>query len=108
LKNALNKGQLPTDVETAEIIPTDFNVYQNYPNPFNPTTTISYDLPKAGNVIVKVYNLLGKEVATLYNGFQQAGNHKVKFDASSLSSGVYIYSVQFGSNTISKKMILMK
>ncbi|MCX7798274.1 MAG: T9SS type A sorting domain-containing protein [Melioribacter sp.] len=108
LKDALNKGVLPTNVESKEVIPTEFNVYQNYPNPFNPTTTIAYDLPKSGNVVIKVYNLLGKEVATLFNGFQYAGNHKVTFDATNLSSGVYVYSVQFDNATISKKMILMK
>ncbi len=66
LKNALNSGQLPTDVKS-EALPKDFYVYQNYPNPFNPTTTISFELPKPGNVVVKIYNVIGQEIKTLLN-----------------------------------------
>lgn len=107
LKDALNKGQLPTDVKS-DVVPTNFYVYQNYPNPFNPSTTISFELPQSGNVVVKIYNVMGQEVKTLLNGFRTAGYNVVNFDASDLSSGVYIYNVNFNGQSISKKMVLMK
>jgi hypothetical protein len=81
---------------------------QNYPNPFNPSTVISYSIAKAGNVTLKVYNMLGQEVATLVNGYQAANSYKVNFNASGLSSGVYMYKLSTGSNEIIKKMVLMK
>ena len=85
---------------------------QNYPNPFNPSTNISYELPYAANVTLKVYDIAGREVANLLSGYQNTGNHTVSFDASGLSSGVYFYklSVQNGLNSTTKvnKMILTK
>jgi len=85
---------------------------QNYPNPFNPSTNISYELPYAANVTLKVYDIAGREVANLFSGYQNTGNHTVNFDASGLSSGVYFYklSVQNGLNSTTKvnKMILTK
>ncbi len=85
---------------------------QNYPNPFNPSTVINYELPFSANVSVKVYDIAGKEVASLFNGFQTEGNHTVQFNASNLSSGVYFYrlNVVNGSTSITKvnKMILTK
>ncbi len=66
----------------------------NYPNPFNPTTTISYSMPQAGHIILKVYDVLGREVAELANGFQEKGKHIVTFNASSLASGFYIYTIK--------------
>lgn len=92
------------------IIPTDFQLAQNYPNPFNPSTVISYQLPAAGHVSLKVYDVLGNEVATLVNEFQQAGNYNSTFNTNSakLSSGVYFYKLQSGSFVQTKKMILMK
>jgi photosystem II stability/assembly factor-like uncharacterized protein len=85
---------------------------QNYPNPFNPSTVISYELPFSANVSVKVYDIAGKEVASLFNGYQTKGNHTVQFNASNLSSGVYFYrlNVVNGSSSITKvnKMILTK
>lgn len=89
-------------------IPQAFQLQQNYPNPFNPSTVISYSIAKAGNVTLKVYNMLGQEVATLVNGFQAANSYSVNFDASGLSSGVYLYELQTGSNSTIKKMTLMK
>jgi len=88
--------------------PTKFELSQNYPNPFNPTTVISYALPYAANVSLKVYNTLGQQVAVLENAFKQAGVYKVNFDASKLSSGVYIYTLRAGAFTASKKMILIR
>lgn len=108
LKQALDSGQIPTGVETTEPLPTSFEVKQNYPNPFNPKTTITFSIPKAGNVVVKVFNILGQEVATIFNGNLPAQTHRLDFDASNLTSGVYIYSVQYDGLTISKKMVLMK
>lgn len=90
------------------IIPDKFELFQNYPNPFNPSTTISYRCPVTGNVTLKVYDILGKEVAILVNEEKQAGSYTVKFDGSKLPSGVYIYKIQAGDFVSSKKMILLK
>lgn len=89
-------------------IPVDYTLKQNYPNPFNPTTNIEYSIPKAGYVSLKVFNLLGQEVATIFEGNQNAGNYVATFDASKLSSGVYMYRLESGNVSITKKFILMK
>jgi hypothetical protein len=89
-------------------IAKDFNLDQNYPNPFNPSTTISYNLNTAAKVNLTVYNVLGKEIATLVNEFQSQGDQKVVFDGENLTSGVYFYKLTVGSNVETKKMILMK
>jgi len=89
-------------------LPSDYNLEQNYPNPFNPTTTIRYSIPKEGLVTLKVYNLIGEEVATLVNEINQPGNYDVTFDAAKLSSGVYFYRLQAGSFIEIKKFLLMK
>ncbi len=88
--------------------PTEFNLAQNYPNPFNPATTIQYSIPKASNVEVKVYDVLGNEVATLVDEYKESGRYEVNFDASKLSSGIYFYKLQAGSFVETKKMILLK
>jgi len=67
-----------------------YNLFQNYPNPFNPTTTISYSLPDNMNISLKVYNILGSETTTLYEGYQRAGIHKIQFNANNLNSGIYL------------------
>ncbi len=89
-------------------IPTAYKLEQNYPNPFNPTTNITFALPIAGNVELKVYDILGKEVASIVSGNLNAGTHIVPFDASALASGIYIYKINTGSFTDSKKMVLIK
>ena len=89
-------------------VPSDYALSQNYPNPFNPSTKIAFSLPKAGNVSLVVYDILGREVATLVNTFVNAGTHVVPFDASALSSGVYLYKITSGSFIDSKKMVLIK
>ncbi len=89
-------------------IPKAYGLMQNFPNPFNPTTTIYYSIPKSGLVVLKVYNILGKEVATLVNRDQSAGNYSIQFDASKLESGIYFYRIQSGSFVAAKKLILMK
>jgi subtilisin family serine protease len=91
-----------------DLIPTEFNLAQNYPNPFNPTTTINFSLPSDNQVSITVYDILGKEVAKLVNDFRSAGNYSIEFDASTLSSGVYIYQIKAGEFTESKKFILQK
>jgi hypothetical protein len=93
-------------------IPTVFELSQNYPNPFNPSTRIQYSLEKAAQVSLKVYNVLGLEIATLVNGSQEAGSYTVPFNANtgtlSLSSGVYFYRLEAGSFVSTKRLILMK
>ncbi len=81
---------------------------QNYPNPFNPSTTISFSLPEASEVQLNIYNILGQQVATLVNDVKNAGSYKINWDASNLSSGMYIYRLQAGSKVITNRMILMK
>jgi len=88
--------------------PTVYSLNQNYPNPFNPSTLITYQIPKSGNVKLSVYNVLGQEVKVLVNEFKQAGEYNVKFDAYDLPSGVYFYKIQSGDYTDSKKMALIK
>ena len=97
-----------TGVASSPEVPQEFQLQQNYPNPFNPSTDISYTITKAGNVTLKVYNILGQDVATLVNGYQAANSYDVNFNASSLSSGIYLYELRTGSNVITKKMVLMK
>jgi hypothetical protein len=88
--------------------PVEFALEQNYPNPFNPSTVIKYSIPTEGFVNLAVYNLLGKEVALLVNGVQEAGRYEINFDASKLASGIYVYSLKSGSFNSVKKMLLMK
>lgn len=88
--------------------PTTYELSQNYPNPFNPVTTIHYALPKAGTVMLKVYDITGKEVATLVDGYHDIGRYTVPFDGSGLASGLYIYKITSESFTQIKKMMLVK
>ena len=96
-------------------LPTKYSLSQNYPNPFNPSTTISYAIPvvetlraTSQQVTLKIYDILGREVATLINQKQRAGNYEVQFDATNLTSGVYFYQLKSGSFIESKKMVLLK
>ncbi len=89
-------------------VPSTFELAQNYPNPFNPTTMIRYSVPQKSQVTLKIYNVLGQEVATLFSGSQAAGTYEVNFDASRFASGVYFYRLQAGSFSSVKKMMLMK
>jgi acid phosphatase len=88
--------------------PAHFELNQNYPNPFNPSTTISYSVPNASQVVIKIYNVIGKEVSTLVNESKPAGNYQVKLDAKDLPSGIYFYKIQAGNFSDVKKMILLK
>ncbi|MGA9118654.1 MAG: T9SS type A sorting domain-containing protein [Bacteroidota bacterium] len=98
----------PSAVPLQTTLPGSFALQQNYPNPFNPSTLISFTIPKAGNVSLKVYNMLGEEVATLMNGFKPAQSYQVKFDGAGLASGVYFYTLGFENQALSRKMILVK
>ena len=89
-------------------IPKSFSLNQNYPNPFNPSTFISYQLPTNSHVTLKVYDILGREVASLVNDDKTAGTYKVSFDASRLSSGVYFYRLDAGTYSQTKKLVLLK
>ena len=110
--------ELITDVDKAEDnIPTEFSLKQNYPNPFNPSTKIRYSIPNASSkssmsdrtlVVLKVYDVLGNEVASLVNDEKSAGNYEVEFNASHLSSGIYFYRLDAGKFSSTKKIILLK
>jgi len=89
-------------------LPKEFSLRQNYPNPFNPSTNIEFALPEQAVVSLKVYNLLGREISTLVSGKLNAGIHKIEFDASGLSTGLYFYRIQAGSFIQTKKMMLIK
>ena len=89
-------------------VPKVFAFTQNYPNPFNPTTQIAFSLPQQSTVKLKVFNVLGQEVATLVNGSLSAGTHSVTFDARNLASGLYIYRLTADNFTSVKKMMLLK
>jgi hypothetical protein len=101
-------GALGTGVAPGLQTPLAFTLRQNYPNPFNPATRISYTLPRAVRVTLKVFNILGQEVATLVDELQSAGEHVTSFDGGRLASGVYLYRLQAGEFTSSHKMVLMK
>jgi hypothetical protein len=90
------------------MLPLSVELYQNYPNPFNPSTTIKFELPKASQVLLTVYNTLGQQVATLVHGQQEAGSYEVKFDGSGLASGVYFYRLQAGTYVETRKVLLLK
>lgn len=116
--NMLDKkfGSGAVAVETEKDIENIFYLSQNYPNPFNPTTTISYSIPNAvganfastTNIKLSVYDILGNEVSTLVDDFQKAGSYSVRFNASDLSSGIYIYKLQTGAKILTRKMIVLK
>ncbi len=102
LDGSSTNSELPSEVVE------DFRLDQNYPNPFNPSTNINFNLPESGLVTLKVYNLLGQEIAELVNGSMVSGSYSINFDASGLSSGVYIYRLQAGNQVQTKKMMLIK
>jgi hypothetical protein len=122
--NEINSGfwiqlnEITTDVEEiqSDEVPTEYNLYQNYPNPFNPATTIKYSIPirqlteryEYKDVRLVVYDILGREVATLINEKQKPGNYKIEWNAANSSSGIYLYKLSAGDFTYSRKMILLK
>ena len=99
----------PKSVGTeSEELPIEVALMGNYPNPFNPETTIDYALPQANKVRLTVYNLLGHEVAVLVDGLQSAGRHTVRFNASDLPSGTYVYRLEAGDRIVTRSMMLVK
>ncbi|WP_158607304.1 T9SS type A sorting domain-containing protein [Rhodohalobacter sp. SW132] len=99
--------QITTSTEFTDM-PKEYSLEQNYPNPFNPTTTVTFSLPKSSDVSVEVFNSVGQRVAQLVNTSKAAGVHEVSFDASSLSSGIYLIRMNTSEHTFMKKMILLK
>ena len=91
-----------------EHILQSYQLNQNYPNPFNPSTTIKFQIPRSGFVTLKIYNLLGEEVGTLISGQLLSGSHSVKWDASGMASGIYIYKLETESYWAVKKLVLLK
>jgi hypothetical protein len=104
------RGIISSINEGDKNIPKDFRLYQNYPNPFNPSTAIKYNVPAGGLVTLRIYDLLGREVTTLINEYQQPGIHNFTFNTQnySLPSGVYFYQLNAGGSIQTKKMILLK
>lgn len=96
------------DVKDNSVKPVEFALQQNYPNPFNPSTTVRFAMKNSGNVSLKVYNLLGSEVATLFNGFKGQGEHSVEFNGAGLASGVYFVRMEASEFSSVKKMMLVK
>jgi len=98
----------PSDVDEDEILPNEFVLHQNYPNPFNPSTKISWQSPVIGWQTLKVYDILGNQVATLVNEYRDAGNYETEFSADKISSGVYYYQLRTGDFIQTKNMIYLK
>ena len=99
---------LLTYVKQVAGIPEEYSLSQNYPNPFNPTTTIEFSIPKQSNVVLKIFNVLGQEVATLVSDTKAPGRYTVDFDAAKLASGAYIYRLTADNVVKVNKMLLMK
>jgi len=116
--NAGHAGPLRWDSASVSISVTDigdnstnlvsYRLYDNYPNPFNPSTSIKYSLPEANFTTLKIFDALGNEVAVLVDELKSAGTYQIEFNATTLSSGIYYYTIQAGSFNETKKMILMK
>ncbi len=104
----LGYSLLKLQIKKAEEKPTSYSLSQNYLNPFNPATTIHYKIPVDGFVTIKIYDVLGKEVATLVNENKTAGSYNVTFNADNLARGIYIYRMKTGTFVANKKLVLMK
>jgi len=100
--------QEPVSVPDDELITEEFELKQNYPNPFNPSTRINYAILSASFVNLKVYDIIGNEIAVLVNEEKQAGNYQIDFDATELTGGIYFYQLLTGPFVETKKMILIK
>ena len=91
-----------------ESLPNSFRLSQNYPNPFNSSTNIQFSIPSSGDVVMKVFDVLGREVITLVEEFKIAGIYKLNYNSNYLPSGIYFYKLSFNNNSITRKMILIK
>jgi hypothetical protein len=101
-------SEMITDIEDIEQLPTEFSLAQNYPNPFNPSTKLSYNIAQSGLVTLKIFDLLGNEIATLVNEIKPVGTYELNWNATNHPSGVYFYKLQAGSFVQTRKMILLK
>ncbi|MDX1430365.1 MAG: T9SS type A sorting domain-containing protein [Rhodothermales bacterium] len=108
LENAYQAFVVSVDEPVDSTIPTEFALGQNYPNPFNPSTTISFSLPTAEDVKLRVFNVLGAHVETLVAGPRTAGRYEVAWDASRLASGIYFYRLEAGGYSASKSLVVLK
>jgi len=108
IRKYIQPGFIPVGVKEEIIKPSKFVLYQNYPNPFNPLTTIRYAIPQTSFVSLKMYDILGRQVATLVDEEKPAGTYEVNFDAKNLSSGVYFYRIKAGEFVQTKKLIVLK
>ncbi|MCL6495470.1 MAG: T9SS type A sorting domain-containing protein [Ignavibacterium sp.] len=111
--NGIAYGDTVLSVENNENVPMSFVLYQNYPNPFNPSTTISWQSPVGSRQTIKIFDILGREVATLVDEYKEAGFYKIEFNSAQVSrtelaSGVYFYRLQAGNFVETKKMMLLK
>ena len=95
-------------VEDEGTLPTEYALEQNYPNPFNPTTTFRYSIPQTSKVVIKVYDILGNEIAKLMDEEKSIGTYELTWDASNLSSGIYFYQLKAGEYAQTRKMLLLK
>ena len=101
--------QLNVEVEQNSLnVPEEFQLQQNYPNPFNPTTTIEFALPKQSNVTLKLFDILGREIATLVDAELESGVHKINFDGQDLATGIYFYRIHADGFLKTKKLMLLK
>lgn len=101
--------ELPSDVPVQSAsVPAKFSLHQNYPNPFNPSTSITYEIKNKCDVVLRIDNILGKEVATLVNKVQEPGIYTINFNAEKLNTGIYLYSLKAGNFTQTRKMVLIK
>ena len=104
----VQKSNAPVGITERPGVPVEYTLGQNYPNPFNPVTTISYSVPQSGRVRLLVYDMQGREVVRLVDGFVTAGNHAVRFNGNKLASGSYIYRLETGEKVLTRKMLLIK
>jgi hypothetical protein len=105
----VKKTNFPVKVQDRDpVLPDQFVLYQNYPNPFNPFTTISFDLPQAGQARLALYDVLGREVRVLVDGPLNAGRHRIELDGRALSSGVYFYRLNFSDRQAARRLMLIK
>jgi hypothetical protein len=109
IKMTINYNNVVADVnESLSEVPAEYTLEQNYPNPFNPSTKINFSLPADSEIKLKIFDVLGNEVANPVSGYYLAGNYSVEFNAKGLASGIYIYQLNYNGKIISKKMTLLK
>ena len=114
MNDGLKETRFRVDIKKAATVsnesevPVEFSLNQNYPNPFNPSTNITFNLPISGDVQLKVYNLAGQLVATLFEGFKSGGQHSVNWNAEGFASGIYVYQLVSNGQVLTKKMTLIK